>query len=334
MKRILYLLLTLALLSAVYFGYIQKNTTSGKIHIADRDFIVKNIEDVNTITIKSKGYPLIHLNLGSHGWVLNQKYKADIHIVNNMLGVLSTMHINYIPPKSQNEMIQKSIKNVGIEIKTYDKKGKIITDFIMAGNTNSEDGTYCINAGASQAYVMSRPIVVGGLRNYFTHDVIALRDKTVFSFNTDKIESISVHYPKDTKNSFILNKVDDQFELSTFGKAVNNKVEANVKLIQSYVQKFNRLMSENIGNNNPACDTIKNKIPFAVINIASSSEKPVELKFFPDMDIYDKTVNTQSIENLGQVDRYFVESNWSDCYIVQHKLVSKCLKSLKYFEGK
>ncbi len=326
MKKTLLLLFILVGLCVVYFGFIENDNSDGSVTIADRDFIVEDKDRIQTFTIKSKGYPLIHLSKTDDIWIVNKKYRASDHVVNNMLSVFSRMKINYLPPKTQYDMINRSIKDTGIELKTYDVKGNILSDFIMAGNTNDEDGTYCIKTGANQAYVMSMPLVKGGLRNYFSHQVNGIRDKAIFRIDTDDITAVSVAYPKNIKHSYRISKTDKKLEFELLAANKKELPEISQKVMRNYLKDFNVLLSEYISNNNPARDSIKNKIAFAEINIELADQESIELSLFPDIDIYDKSYNTISIDSIATVERFFVQSNWEDFYTLQYRLVRKLLK--------
>ncbi|NNE27460.1 MAG: hypothetical protein HKN09_11515 [Saprospiraceae bacterium] len=333
MKRTLILLLVLVAMAMCYYFLVVKKDAqpNSSIQIDDREFVVENEEDIHVITIKSQGYPLVHLSRSEDIWLLNQRYKASENVVDNMLSVLTEMRLNYIPPKSQMEMIQKSIENVGMEIKTYDKDGNILSDFIMAGNTNKEDGTYCIKRDASQPYVMSMPVVEGGLRNYFNMELIAMRDKTMVELDVNKIKLIKVDYPKDITNSYQIRKDGRSYIFEPRGVQFKSSGTFSDNIIQSYVRDFNVLKAEYISTDNPARDTIKNRLAFAEILIQMEDNRQFKMDFFPDQDIYDRTVNTVSIENLGRVDRYFVDTSWGEFYTVQHRLISKWLRTPKHF---
>ena len=319
--------------ASYYFLVMKKdNQSTSSIQIEDREFVVENREDIHTITIKSQGYPLIHLTRNGEDWIINQKYKASENITQNMLSVLTRMRILYIPPKSQNEMIQKSIANVGMDIKTFDKDGNVLTDFIMAGNTNKEDGTYCIKRGASQAYVMAMPIVEGGLRNFFNMEMIAMRDKTIVELDVTKIKEIKIDYPKDIKNSFLIRKEGGNYKFEPRSVSYKNGKAFSDNVVQSYVRDFNVLDAEYISNSNPARDTVKNRLPFAEILIQMDDNKQFKMDLFPDIDVYDRTVNTVSIEDLGRVDRYYMDTSWGEFYTVSHRLISKWLRTPKHFQ--
>ena len=315
-----------------YFLVVRnKNKAVSSVTIEDREFVVADKEDIHTITIKSLGYPLIHISKNEDSWLLNQKHRASSNVVENMLAVLTKMRINYIPPKSQMDMISRSIENVGMEIKTYDKDGNTLSDFIMAGNTNKEDGTYCIKRGAKQAYVMSMPVVEGGLRNYFNMELIAMRDKTVVELDTDKIKEIKIDYPKDIKNSYLVKKEGGKYRFEPRSVVYKNEGAFSDNIVQSYVRDFNILKAEYISTDNPARDTIQNRLPIAEILIQMDDNRQFKMDLYPDIDIYDMTVNTTSIEDLGRVDRYFVDTSWGEFYTVQHRLISKWLRTPKHF---
>lgn len=332
MKRNIGLLLLLLGLAAIYF-LMQSNDKgeTSSISIEDREFVVSDASLINTITIKSVGYPLIHLSKEKDRWYLNRKYLADSHIVENMTAVLSKMRIKYIPPKTQKEMINKSKDKVGMHIKSFDKEGNVLSDFIMASNTNAEDGTYCIKSGATQAYVMSMPIVEGGLRNYFNHPFNGLRDKAIFRTKPEEIESIEVDYHKDTRHSYKINKEGGTFALTAKSFLANQSGTLSQNLIDAYVNDFDVLFSEYISNDNPAKEQIEGSLPFATIKIQLEEDKLIQIELFPDLDLFDKTVQTQRIEDLNGIDRFFVRTNWEDFYTLQLKQVAKLLKNPSYF---
>ena len=333
MKKTLILLLLIALLALTYLFVNKQSSDNTSITIEDRNFVVENPDDIQIITIKSKAYPLMHLNRENNYWVLNQKYKADPIVIKNMLAVLTKMRIKYIPPRAQNEMIFESVARLGIEIKTYNKEGKILSDFIMATNTNDESGTYILKRGAQQAYVMSMPIVEGGLRNYFNQTQVDLRDKTIFSFDAKNIKSVSVNYLKDRKNSFSLETDNSNYKITAIGQADKKSKEANSNLAYAYFQNFNKLMAEHINQANPELYHLEGLLPFAEIIITTSNNKSIQLDLYPELDIFDKTVNTRSVDDLAQIESYFVKTSDGQDYLVQHRLLSKCLKTLAYFES-
>jgi len=331
MKKLVTLILLVAILGLIYFLVSKDAEDNTSVKIEDREFVVDNPDDIHVITVKSKSYPLMHLNRNKNYWVLNEKYKADPIVIKNMLAVLTRMKIKYIPPRPQNDMIYRSVEKLGIEIKTYDKDGKLLSDFIMASNTNDESGTYCLKRGARQPYVMAMPILEGGLRNYFNQPQIDLRDKTVFNFDTDKIVSISVDYLKDKKNSFELSKDKSSYNIKAIGSAAGTSKQVNKNLAYAYIKNFDKLMAEYINQENPEKNLLDGVIPFAKITVRMSDNQGIQLDLFPELDIFDHSVNTRSVDDLGKVESYFVKTGDGEDFIVQHRLISKCLKTIDYF---
>ena len=175
MKRTIGLLSIMAALGAVYFFTLDTDDKS-TISTADRDFITKDISEVGTITIKSTGRPQFHLSKVKDLWYLNNSHRANENIVRNMIGALKVMQIQYIPSKAENQTALERMKMHGIEIKTYDHSGKLLTDFVLGTNTNTEYGTYFRKSDSNQCYVMEIPSRPGGLRNYFTQSYEQFRD--------------------------------------------------------------------------------------------------------------------------------------------------------------
>lgn len=333
MKKLLFLVMAVIILGAVYLVLSKDTKEKTSITVEDREFVVENADDIHVITIKSKTYPLMHLSRAEGYWILNDKYKANPTVIKNMLGALTNMKIKYIPPRSQNKMIEKSIENVGIEIKTFDRDGKVLSDFIMAGNTNDESGTYCIKRGAQQAYVMSMPIVEGGLRNFFNMTQVGMRDKTIFSFDPQRIKSIEIDYLKDRKNSFRLEKSGSEFTITATGRTGKPSAKANKNLAYAYVNDYDKLMAEVINQENPDLDKLEGRLPFAVFTITTDDKASFEMEIFPDLDIFDRTINTRSVDDLAKIERYFVKTSDGEDYIVQQRLIGKCLKKYEYFDS-
>lgn len=332
MRRTLTLLLFLLALLAIYFILDRADNSDGSIQIEDREFVIEDPGEVAFITVKNPGYPMMHFKRKSQNqWLLNDKYYADMNIVNNMLGVLSTMKINYIPPRSMMPKIMGELDEVGIEIKAFDSDGNILSDFIMASNDNKELSTFCVKRGARQAYAMHVPVAEGGLRNYFNQPQRDLRDKAIFNIDHRNIEELNLIYFKDRKNSFGVKRKNGQLQLRSLERLNTKAINTNQKTIQSYIKDYDKVMAEAIRTGEVSVDSIKNMIPFAQINYTLKDSSTSSFDFYPMVDIFLDTVNTQTYKDLSAVERYFVFDNNEEIYIVQQRMVGQFFKPIDYF---
>ncbi len=328
MKKTLFLLVVLLGLGGLYYFSIQESEKETTIKMQDRQFITLDREDVHIITIDSPGRPLIHLSRSGNDWYVDQKHKVRPNIIDNMFLALMRMSIKYIPLKRENDTAAERMEKFGLEIKTYDKSGKVLTDFTLGTNTNDEYGTYFRNRGAEQIYVMSIPSYDGGLRNYFTQNVAALRDLAVLNENAEQIKAISIDYPKDVARSMVLSKTGSQFELSS---NQYKEVQPDQKIADAFFKSFKNVYSEQIMNNFVHKDTISSMIPFLKLSLDMEEGQDKWIALHPIVDI-ESGYNTRRIEDVtSRHSKYFVSTSWGDFYKVQNKFLRGFFVTPDYF---
>lgn len=333
MKRTLILLFALLLLGGVYLVLDGKSDDKTSIRLENRDFISKDKSKINTITLKSPANPLIHLNKkGDNKWYINDKYIASTHIIDNMLGTLSKMKIDYVPTAAENKTAMSRMEQYGIAIKTYDVKGNILTDFVLGPNISTEYGTYCHKAGSSQSYVMNLPIIEGGIRNYFTHSILDLRDLTLMEAPFEKIKSVKIEYPKDSKNSFAITKDGTDLSFNALGSNKAASKEVNKKIVDAYLKDFALLKGEQLRNDHDYRDSIEMRIPFSIISVETDDGQLQTMQIYPYKDMFERGYNTRSVDDLTeQIERHFVLTHKGDFFVAQHRFFRALLKKVDYF---
>jgi len=331
MRKISILLILILLLAGLYFFLPGKENGSASIKVEDRAFMLDDVSNISFITIKNPGYPLVHLEkISEESWLLNKKYDADLYVVKNMLAVLKNMKIRYIPPATMVPKIMGELGEVGIEIKAYDKDGGIISDFIMASNDSKEVSSFCVQRAARQPYAMHVDAADGGLRNYFNMPLRDLRDKAVFDYRDQKIDALSITYPKDRKNSFKITRNASAYKFEAVDKLMSFQSGVNLKTVDSYMQDYTRLVSEAIRTGEINADSITSRLAFAEMEI-KSGDTDKKWKFYPMIDLLVDSINTRSVIDSRKVERYFVFDESGECYIVQHRMVGKYFRPVEYF---
>lgn len=332
MKRSLLLIVALLILGIAY--YLLNSSGDGKtsIIIEDREFVLNEPDKVKTITITSTARPQIHLHKHKNAWLINDKYRANENIINSMLKTMKRMDIKYIPTVAENKTAKERMKRHGIEIVTYDEAGSVITEFILGTNTNDEYGTYCLKKGANQVYVMSIPIIEGGIRNYFTMDIPDLRDLTVLSYDLEEIKRVEVNYPKDTKNSFQLIRTEDGVDLIASGIEIPEKLRLNKNTVDAYLKDFNLLKAEKLNNEHMYRDSIEQLIPFMEITVTTKTKENQNYKIYSYLDVALSRINTRSVDDLStRHEHYFVSTPEDDFFFVQDRFMRKFMQKVLYF---
>lgn len=328
MKKTLILLLVLLILGGIYYTSFS-NTDKTTIKLEDRSFMGQDSDKIHTMTIKTKARPLLHISKKNGAWYLNRKHRASKNMTDNMLSTLKTMEIKYVPTSNENNTIHERIKTFGIDVKTYDEAGKLLSDFIIGPNTNDEYGTYFLKRGAEQAYVMHVPSHEGGVRNMFAHDIENFRDLNVIDIKAEEIVSISMEYPKDVTNSFTLNKKAGSYQLQDLK---GQSEEINQKLAESFFASCENVNAEIFQNQLDEKEQILEQLPFAKLSLELKNGKELWLAMYPLVDVT-SDYNTRSVKDVTtRHQRYFVNTNWGDFFQVQSRFLDRFFKTGSHFK--
>jgi len=330
MRNTLILLLILLTLGAVYFFMPKGERSKSSIRIEDREFVNEDRNDIFTITIESEARPMIHLTRKGGGWLINSKHLAKQNIMDNMLMVLSKMSISYIPRKAENETALKRIDKFGMGIKTYDSTGKLLTDFILGPNINSEYGTYIVKKGAKQVYVMALAAQAGGLRGYFNHDVEVLRDLNLLNLEADDIQTVEVIYPKDRINSYKIDRDGRGYKMTSNQQAYEDKA-LNSNVVDAFFKDFKSVNAERLRNGHLYKDSISNEVPFMTVKVDMENGKTYKLDSYPFVD-FESKYNTRSVKDVTERHhQFYVNTSWGDFYQVQKKFLEPFMKKVEDF---
>ena len=328
MKKTLLLLLVLAGLGGLYYFSTLSAAKDTTIKLEDRQFITKDKDEVYTITIKSPARPLIHLSRNKDVWYIDGRHKVRPNIMTNMLFALVNMKIKYIPLNKENNTASERMKKFGMDIITYDKNGKVLTEFELGSNTNDEYGTYFRNKGAEQIYVMSIPGYDGGLRNYFTQDAQAFRDLTILNIESEDLQAVSIDYPKDLSRSMVLSRTGADFELNSSSQ---KEYKADRLISDAFFKSFAKLPSESILSDYVHKDTISSMVPFLKLSFDMKKKQDKWITLYPFVDI-ESDYNTRRVEDVTtRHDKYFVNTSWGDFYKVQAKFLRDYFVTPEYF---
>lgn len=337
MKRSILLVLLLILLSGAAYYLVQKNETSKKgIVTADRGFTVEKMEDIDKIVIKHvKLQPLIFTRVGK-SWMLDGKYDVDPAVFVNIEKVLLNMRLQYIPPAASTNNILESIKTSGIQVDLYDGDDLPFKMFHIGSDVLKGDGTYMVMAGSSQPYVMHLPGLSGGLRSRFEQPAKNFRDKFIYKFPSDLIDSIQVVYPLDNFSSFILENKGKTFSVTPILDLVKKPTNPiNIRTLNAYVAQFEMMGTEGIVANSPEKDSILNMEPVCKITFKLKNNKTVVHNIYPYDDIMEETGKvTRTQKELLLQNRVFILDSKNDLHTAQKRVVGGMFLSYDdFFRG-
>ena len=336
MNRTLLLLIIVLILGAgTAWLFFQKGEDPSSTLVGwDRDFKVENTDEIHKIFLADRNGGTVTLDRKDGYWMYNNKYRARPNAVENLLDAISRIEMKYKPPRAAIEPMIKSLATEGIKVEVYGKTDNLLKSYYVGGSTPDERGTYMIMDKAEEPYVVSIPSWEGNVRFRYNLQGANWRDKTVFAFEIEDIQSVSIEYPKQKNRSFFLEKRNEDYEVRPFYDITPTISRPYKKgSAQQFLYGFEKLIAEGIENKNEVRDSITQMIPFSIITLTDSKGAETEVKLHPIHPkgfVDPKTGIAQ--EGQPAVDRYYADMVSSgDFMLVQDRLFNKILWGYDFF---
>ncbi len=298
--------------------------------LADRDFAVKDVGVIHKIFLATRNKEPITLEKIDGVWMLNGKYKAAANPIKNLLETIRDIRMQSIPSKGHVKSIMEGIAVYGIKVEIYGEDDEKLKTYYIGGTTQQEYGTYFFMEHGSQPYIMEIPHFAGNLRERFDLDETDWRDRTVFDIPTSSIEKVSVEYPYQEEQSFVIKKTNNEFSLFDFTNSNLKLQSSNATVLNKYIQGFEGIGAEDIQNVNPLRKEVVKLKPFCIISISQSGKKdPTSYRFFPiQVDTSGKVSFefNQSMLDQGTYFRLHIDRSDGDFLLVQYPVVQAVLK--------
>ncbi|MGC4059224.1 MAG: hypothetical protein QM743_14075 [Chitinophagaceae bacterium] len=204
MKKTLVYLVVLAILGCgVYWFFFQNsdNLYSSK----DADFGYKDTASVGRIFLaETNGISVLLERNPDNSWTLNKKYPAmPIQIINILTCLNRQTALSPVPEKDRDRVI-KLLAGMGVKVELYDRSGKKLRCFYVAGQGPNYHGSYMLMEGSQEPYLVEIRGFEGYLTPRYTTDEAEWRSRSVFQVADYEIRSFSVTYPGDPLNSFTI----------------------------------------------------------------------------------------------------------------------------------
>ena len=317
MKNTLILIIIFILLGGGTYWLIQKNKESGQSSVLpmERDFAIKNIEDIGKIFLVDRdGHRTLLERIGnSDEWRYNKKYKARANAMENLLRAVKEIEMRYQPAEAAKKNIMNSIATKGIKVEIYDKKGEKMKTYYIGGAPNDELGTYAIIDGAEQPMVIHIPTFSGNVRFRYNLNGDDWRDRHIFDAPLEKIEEVSVEYPSQKDKSFRIIKRADGYDVSPYYDiAPKYTGQPNQKIIETYLLTLPEKQIMGFENEYTQKETAKKGAPFCTITLKTSDGKEQSLSVWPQWSAPAVNDDAEQTNANPNVTRYFGEMNGKD----------------------
>ncbi|MBK8556415.1 MAG: DUF4340 domain-containing protein [Lewinellaceae bacterium] len=328
MKRTLLLAaLFIALGAGAFYALIYKKSQTGTSVSWDMDFAIENTNDVQKIFLADRNGTTATIERKGDHWMYNGRYKARPTAVSTLLETLTQLTVWYIPTKASQPVMVKSLATEGIKVVIYGKDNKVLKTYYVGGVTPDERGTYMIMENSEQPFVMHIPSFIGQLRVRYLLKEDDWRDRTIFSEDFEKIKSVSVEYPQQKSESFVLNKTGkaDYAVHPFYSTTPPSKLPQRKGAAEAYLTQFSSLVSEGFETEYFQRDSVRQLVPFALVSLQRDNGEERKVRFWV------QEIEYRRDNNKPYVVRYFAETEDNSFYLVQDHVFGPIFRSYSYF---
>lgn len=321
------ILLALAIiLGGLTFWYLKQGDDKTTLAGADRRFAVENADDIQKVFIADRQGNQTTLERRDGYWLYNGQWRVRPTAISNLLQAIQFVDMKYKPPRAAVSNMVKSLATEGIKVEVYGRKDRLLKAYYVGGATADETGTYMILEGAEEPYVTYLPGWRGNLRHRYSLKGEDWRDRTVIAYDPDDIQALSMEYPKQQNNSFVLERSGKSYSVKPFydlTSAINRPYRE--KSAETFLISFDKLIAEAFETRNPERDSIAQLLPFAILRITDNQGEVQEFRFHPILldGIYqDPKTGAYSANPI--VERYFLDIPTNgDFMMVQDRVFRK-----------
>jgi hypothetical protein len=281
MKKTLTYLIVLVVLIAVGYFLTRNDKNRKSVRAENYNFAISDTASVDKIVMKNKKPDEVVLTREGAVWMVNGKYNARVSAINTLLATLHDQEMkNYIPEAQKNNVF-KNLSASATEVMVY-RNDELVSHFYVGGNAPDLLGTYMMNDGASDAYVVHKPGHTGFLSSrYFTEEHL-WRSKSFIRLKKEDIASVSMRYNDNSEQSFQIEKSDDGYQLIDL--STSEIIPVKEDAAEGFFEAFSNVLYEGIVQETdrvwPKVDSIKSTIPAFELRIQTTKDSVIAVEGF------------------------------------------------------
>ena len=315
-KTYLLSVLFIMILLSLYLAFFYNKTRydeSMQICIEDTSLIdvIYIIEATNRVKIAKL----------SNKWIVNDVYNANDNAIKRMLRVFKNIEINTLIPKSEHDSVINLLSKTGISVSFY-KNNKQNTSYTIGEFDKTRNGTLLISDNKLPVYV-SAPGLTADIHKFIESNAIFWRNKRIFDFAPDEINSITfIDYEKPDQ-SFNVELKDSSYEV--FDQQ-HKPYNFDKEKVSRYISYFKNIEFESVAKEltTHQTDSIFAQKPVYFIKVKSNSGNEFDLKIF-----HIQLQNNHAQFNLDKA--YGIINNQKPFIIIDYFAVDPIIKPINYF---
>ncbi len=210
----------IAILLVIAGILIGNNRYLSSLRSEASDFTVYDTANITKLFFADKSGNRVVLQRNGTEWIVNNEFRANQNLVNEMLYTLNRMRIK-MPvsvKKTDNIVTRMSSTNTKVEVYQmvprinlfnkikmfyHEKRTKV---FYIGDVTQDNNGTYILKEGGDKVYIVHLHGFRGFISSRFSANPIDWRDHLIFNEKMDNIASVKLEINEDPDNGFIINE--------------------------------------------------------------------------------------------------------------------------------
>lgn len=330
-RTLLYVLAVLILGAGVWFFLFRdQKVFSGR----EANFTVHDTAAVGRIFLANNAGEQVSLERSGDGWTVNGEYPALQAHVNNLLRTLHEQQVQNKVTKNAYNNVIKSMAGNAIKCELYNRNGKLMRRFFVGLETHNYGGTYMLMDGAEEPFVVQIPGFAGFLTPRYQPKAAFWRDRHIFSYPAQEIQSISVRYPLNNLNDFTVSWDGKDTNSVAVKLAPEMHFEGKKPVMgktRAYLNFYADIYGEAYLNGEAQLDSMLASVPMKseiTIQPKNGPAEKIQLFYYP-LNRRSKNLDNEStdFENDWDGDRYYaVVHGGKDTMLVQRRIFDKMLR--------
>ena len=219
-KKNLISIVIIAILVVIAATLIANNRYLSSLRGEAADFTVYDTASITKLFFADKSGNEVLLQRTENGWMVNDEFKANQNLVNEMLYTLNRMRIKrpVSVKKIDNIVTRMATTNTKVEVYQilprinlfnkiklfyHETRSKV---FYIGDVTQDNTGTYILKEGSDKVYIIHLHGFRGFISSRFSANPIDWRNHVIFNEKMSDIASVKLEINGDPDNSFIINE--------------------------------------------------------------------------------------------------------------------------------
>lgn len=326
------------LLISVYFLFFKNSfSTLGE---KDNDFSVADTASITKIVLADRQNNQVVLTRINGGqWKVDNKYFVRSDAINTLLYTIKMVKVKtLIDNRAWDHIIKGLATNATkIDIYTGGKGDNKIKSYFVGDQTNDHMGTYMLLVNArtdenyKQPYITYIPGFDGFLTTRYFVSEEGWRDRTIFRYYPNEIQSVTLTYPSAEHSFSIIKQARNKY---TVENPETHQTLANfdTMAVRQYLTYYQSVSWEAVSNL-PQKDSIIASTPICIMDVKDTLGQNTNIRLY-NRKAPDNVQNKYGKDYKYDPDRLYAFINGKDFVLIQYFVFGKLLQDVSYFVHK